>query len=268
MVKGLPEALQRLNPTTEWLRFNAAVHRPMVELAERVGQFEGPFSYLADVHYGFDPGTRFLLNRVREGDEKATAARHETELFWRKVLLNEDPPMGYVLQYLDRQFYGEHEDEIREFTLRHYPWERARFESIPGRPLQEFGDVLDEIILPRMGEFGFKKQFRRRSSRTWRCKTRALAHEVQIGFDVGPHSTVLTAHLGAPDLRYGKSLGDPFFFSGTSFPIHEGADIRTPLTLFFDEYRKTFPHVLTALQKSMAEAAPWLELAVSRMGPS
>lgn len=260
------EALSRLAPD-EWHSFVVDRNRPILRLSEAVGKFEPPFEHLATVRSGFSPAIRYLLDQVLRGDEAAKAARDDQILAFRKLLLLEESarvtPRGVF-----REFCKEHEDRIRRFTAEHYPWELSYQQAGVSGPIPDFGEVLDDIALPLMGAFGFRRSQRKRSKRIWRCHSRALSHEIAIRFEAGAKSTTLAGYLEVNDLSYASSLGEVFFFSGCGFPLAESVELREPVLRFFETYHQIFPHVLAALRESIEGAKPWLELGAARLaGP-
>jgi len=236
-------------------RIRAAIHRPGIELAERVARFETPFQYLKTARGGFDPVRRFLLDRTLKHDREALAARDDIMAFMRSIRLGE--PVTEKRD-LEREFHTAHEDEILKFERKYYPWKLPPIElGAPSEPDPNMDEMLDFYICDGLKDYGFDRKNRKARKSSWRCHTSILPRRVIIEFDKGSYlpSTVMSGALIVEDFSYNVALGDPFFYSGSVFYTYRAADPAKQMKLFFDEYHRIFPHVIDALSRGIAAAS-------------
>jgi hypothetical protein len=196
----------------------AAMHRPGIELAERVGWFETPFDYLKTVSGGFHAGRRFLLNQILAGDEEAIAVRDDIAIVRRHWRLRE-PLRGQG--DLEREYGLKHDREIEAFERAYYPWFNSaeREPWLVSKPDPRADAILDDYICRQMAEYGFTVKTRKAKETYWRCHSSLLSRRITIEFDKGDYlpSTHVTGRMLLNDFDYSVALGDPFFFSGCAF---------------------------------------------------
>lgn len=256
----LSEALRRLERTEEWPRFIADRDRPFVELTESISRFRPPFEYLSQVTVVFDPVKRFLLDRAISGDSEAKSVIEDELAINRKLALGE----RYDFADLLPAFRIRHAKEIAVFERVRYSWE-AGDRWIPVIRLSRVGKLLDERVLPLMGEFGFDLTRRRYDKKTWRCSGSIAGHSLEIVFEKDSVETCLFGYLEIPDLGYYEPLGTVFFYSGTKFPARERREqLEEHVSLFMSEYQRVFPFVARAAAQSIANAEIWWRLGLSR----
>ncbi|HKR65019.1 MAG TPA: hypothetical protein VJZ00_14900 [Thermoanaerobaculia bacterium] len=236
-------------------RLRAAVHRPPLELAVRVAHFEPPFEYLQDVVAGFSDLPRFVLNGVLARDPAAIAVRDFEIALRRATRLDEgdvpdhDPSDAY---------WRTHMAELEQFRRRYYPslTNEYAFRPESSLPYANVDDLLDENVCTRMADYGFELKNRKVSRTTWTCHSSILSRRLAITFDKGSMrpSLAMSGFLEVESLSYSVSLGDPFFFSSSSFPTTQADDVKKNLRRFFMEYVRIFPHVIEALKTGITAA--------------
>jgi len=259
----LSEALRRLERTEEWPRFVADRDRPFVELTESIARFLPPFEYLSGVTVVFDPVKRFLLDRAIAGDAEAQSVIEDELAINRKLSLGDRHDFADLLP----AFRVRHAKEIAEFERATYAWETGD-RWAPVVRLSGVGKLLDERVLPVMGEFGFDLKRRRYDKKTWRCSGSIAGHSLEIVFEKDSVGTCLSGYLEITDLGFYEPLGSVFFYSGTRFPARERREqLEEHVSLFMNEYQRVFPFVASAVAQSLASAEVWWSLGLSR-GPT
>jgi hypothetical protein len=236
----------------ELVQLGIAVHRPGVDLAEKVGRFAPSFEYLRTVLGGFD-ARRFLLNKTLLGHQDAIAARDDIAMVRRHWRLN-DPLRGDG--DLERQWGAAHHDEFIAFCREHYPWMFAAEWAGPEihEPDPDTDALLDHHICGGLAGYGFTTKTRKCKKNYWRCHSSLLSRRMTIEFDKGRLGTNLSGEIRIDDIAYSVSLADPFFFSGCVFHASTVQQLPLQMERFFREYVRIFPHVVAALETAIAAA--------------
>jgi hypothetical protein len=232
----------------------AAVGRPCVALAECVGRFDPPFQYLMNAIGGFDEQTRFVLNKVIEGDPEAIAARDWLVAVRRSQDLGERHP-GMPDRW--REYLCAHAAEHDQFTQKYFPW---MFTRSSHEPDPETDRLLDYYICERLEAYGFTANTRRLKKTYWRCHSTLLSRRVTIEFDKGTTlpGLEMTGGIEIPDFSLAVSLAYPFCFSGNSFYTSTAHDVHAQFERFFSEFVRLFPHIWKALEEGIATANDFL----------
>jgi hypothetical protein len=230
---------------------NGAIHRPGVELAERVARFETPFEYLKTARGGFAPARRFLLDKTLAGESDALATRDHVMRVMRSRRLGE--PLPADTRDLEREYMAAHEDDYQAFRQVWYPW----IGTPPQEPHPDVDALLDSYICNGLKDYGFDRKNRSARKTYWRCHSSILPRRITIEFDKGTRlpGTTASGSVAVGDLGYSVALGDPFFYSNAFFYTSRADDPAAQMKVFFDEYHRIFPHVIDALSKGIAAAA-------------
>ncbi|MGA7616378.1 MAG: hypothetical protein WBX15_14485 [Thermoanaerobaculia bacterium] len=243
----------------ELKEYKAILHSPGVELATAIGTFASPFGFLRDSIGGFDE-VKFILDRAATGDTEALAVRDFELAMIRFQRLGE--PHGYSEDLL-RKYLLDHETEFDQYCHENFPWrfsfEVANMEARASDPATD--ELLDLHVIERMHEFGFSKTSRKYTHNYWRCVSSALPRPVVIEFDKGSRhpSKKMSGYLNIPDLGYGLSLADPFFFSGATFFTTIGDRLAVQLERFFDQYLRIAPNIFEVIARSIGDSKGFLE---------
>jgi hypothetical protein len=237
-------------------RLNAAMHRPRIELASRVGRFQPPFEYLAAVPQPFGTDSRFILDRVLAGDAEAVRARDALITYHSDILVDDG---DYSVIFEEERFLGDyferHRDEVEAFAHKHAPWTAVHSSSVEALESdRDFDRKLDDAVFSTLGEFGFSSRTRNANKESWRCTSKILAAPITIEFDKGTFPSTVAHGLlivNGPAI-FGPAIGDPFFFSAQAFHYSRAHHVERQFASFFTEYARIFPHVLQSIEDGLA----------------
>lgn len=247
----------------EQLALREALHRPWINLAERVGFLRPPYEDLRSIQNGFSDQMLFIVARAGDGDREAQKLRHDIRDAQRYWLLGEGPfPEGFG--EMRRRFLEDRMVEWQALRRVHSPWlyvvENHELSGLDfSTPWPQAEEIFAAHALALLEPYGFSHQQSRSGKTFWKCWTTVEGIRVELDVDKGSHGVAYAAGWSIPGLEVSWHVATPFFYSGGTFHASKAHPFLLQLERFFSAYRLVFPSVWETLNASVRIANDLLE---------
>jgi hypothetical protein len=247
---------------SEQLALRGSLHRPWIDLAERVGYLQSPYEDLRSLQGGFSDQMRFIVMLARDGDVEAQRLRDDIRDANRYWLLGQGPfPEGFGARRV--RFLEAHQKALTALQKEHSPWLFSTGKSgwtgeDFSAPQQDAEQKFSRRVLSVLEPYGFSSEQVRSGKKFWRCWSVVADVRVELDVDKGSHGVDYTASWTLPELGVSWHLALPFFFSGGSFLASRAHPFELQLDRFFTAYEIVMPDVWRALTESVRSATKFL----------
>lgn len=246
----------------EQLGLREALHRPWINLVERVGFLRPPYEDLRSTQNGFSDQMLFIVTRAEDGDREAQTLRNDIRDAQRYWLLGQGSfPEGFGerrVRFLESQ--GMEWNALRK---EHSPWLFASGKAgLTGEdfstPRSDAEVVFSARVLPLLEPYGFSSSLCRSGKKSWKCWSEIGDVRIELEVDKGSHGVDYTANWSLPELEAAWHLATPFFYSGGSFLASRAHSLELQLDRFFGAYRNVMPDVWEAISEAVNGARRFL----------